>query len=152
MLRLSQMRWLILTVLLLITVCTSCVEGPRPFDHGIRVWSYIDVVDRPPQLPIIISGQLPPHAVTISGVGHFGELQSTTGPPSGVSGTDTRFDGETNKFGFDDHETIRDNAFWDLSVSYNFAMPHCGVAHTPVPFRVPQGGQQVFAICYEFTG
>jgi len=60
--------------------------------------------------------------------------------------------GETNKFGFDDHEDNRDNAFWDLSVSYSLAMPHCGVKHSPFPFKVPQSGLQIYAICFEFTG
>jgi hypothetical protein len=79
-------------------------------------------------------------------------MQGTEGPASGQSGNAEHFQGETNKFGFDDHEDIRDNALWDLSVSYNTAAPHCGVAHTPLPFHVPQGGLQMFAICYEFIG
>src|SRR5690349_3809285 len=104
----NRQRGLALGILLLIAVvCASCEEGPKPFQKGIRVWSAYDVRDRPPAQPIVLTA-IPPNAVTISGVGHHGDLQSPTGPPSSGSGSDTTLDGETNKFGFDDHETIRD--------------------------------------------
>ncbi len=143
--------WLPLVTLLLIAVCSSCVEGPPDFRKGIRVWSLYDVTDRPPAQPIFLTA-VPPNAVIISGVGHFGDLQSTIGPPSSVSGSDTSFSGETNKFGFDDHESIRDNAFWDLSVSYLLELPSCGTHRSPFPFKVPQGGLQIYAICYLAPG
>ncbi len=148
MLIVNRQRCLALGMLLLIALCSSCEEGPKQFSKGIRVWSLYDVVDRPPAQPIFLT-TLPQHAVTIAGVGHFGDLQSTIGPPSGVSGSDVSFSGETNNFGFDDHESIRDNAFWDLSVSYvPAAIPGCGSKRSPFPFNVPQGGLQIYAICF----
>src|SRR5437899_2601121 len=126
----SGQRLLSLVTLLLIAVCSSCVEGPSQFRKGIRVWSFIDVVDRPPGQPVFLT-TVPPHAVTESGVGHFGEFKGSLGPPSSVSGADLDFSGETNQFGFDDHETIRDNALWDLSVSYVYVFPRCGTKRSP---------------------
>lgn len=136
---------LFVSVIVLLMLLTSCISGPSAFDRGIRLWSYFDVVDTPPFQDIFLM-TVPPGAVIISGVGHEGHMGDTLGPPSSRSGANTSLSGETNKFGFEDHEFIRDNAKWDISVSYIGVLPGCGTKS--LDFKIPQGGQQIFAICF----
>ena len=136
---------LFVSVVVLLMLLTSCISGPGAFDRGIRLWSYFDVTDTPPFSDVFLM-TVPPGAVIISGVGHEGHMIGTNGPPSSRSGADTSLSGETNQFGFDDHEFIRDNADWQVSVSYIGVLPGCGTKS--LDFHIPQGGQQIFAICF----
>jgi len=136
-------------MLLVVIVFSSClsVVGPNPpaFQRGIRLWSTYDVVDNPPAIPIHLMS-IPPNAVTVSGILNQGTIGFEQGPASGGSGNDRDFIGETDKFGISDHPTIRDNANWTISAEYSFVIRSCGF--TQSTFRIPPGGDQVFAVCY----
>jgi len=136
-------------MLLVVIVFSSClsVVGPNPpaFQRGIRLWSTYDVVDNPPAIPIHLMS-IPPNAVTVSGILNQGTIGFEQGPASGGSGNDRDFIGETDKFGISDHPTIRDNANWTVSVDYTWMIRSCGFNQST--FRVPQGGTQIFAVCY----
>jgi hypothetical protein len=137
---------LFVSVIVLLTLLTSCINSnPSAFDRGIRMWSLYDVVDTPPFTSVFMM-TIPAGAVIIPGVGHEGHLIQTTGPAGPRSGGDTSFSGETNAFGFDDHEFIRDNAQWQISVSYIGVIPNCGTKS--LDFQIPQGGQQIYAVCF----
>jgi hypothetical protein len=136
---------LFVSVNVLLLLLTSCISGPSAFDRGIRLWSFFDVTDTPPVSDVFLM-TVPPGAVIISGVGHEGHMIGTNGPPSARSGADTTFAGETTNFGFEDHEFIRDNADWQVSVSYIGVIPNCGTRSSD--FHIPQGGQQIYAICF----
>ena len=137
---------LFVSVVVLLTLLTSCINSnPSAFDRGIRLWSLYDVVDTPPFTSVFMM-TIPAGAVIIPGVGHEGHLLNTNGPASPRSGADTLFSGETNSFGFEDHEFIRDNADWQISVSYLGVIPNCGTKS--LDFHIPQGGQQIYAVCF----
>lgn len=137
---------LFLSVVALLTLLTSCISSnPSAFDRGIRLWSLYDVVDVPPFQSIFMN-TIPAGAVIIPGVGHEGQLLNTNGPPGPRSGGDVHFSGVTGQFGFEDHEFIRDNADWEISVSYVGVIPGCGTKSAQ--FHIPQGGQQIYAVCF----
>jgi hypothetical protein len=125
---------------------TSCIpNGPPPFQRGIRFHSYYDVTSTPPTLPIHLTS-VPQTAVIVSRILNWGDMGFTQGPPSGVSGADQTFVGETNQFGISDHKNIRDNAVWTIQVDYSLVVPGC--FRSASNFVIPQGGEQIFAICY----
>jgi hypothetical protein len=136
-------------MLLLIMVFSSCasVVGPFPpaFQRGIRVWSFYDVTNSPPAIPIHMMS-VPPGAIPISEILNQGTIGFEQGPPSSVSGLDRDFIGETDKFGISDHPNARDNANWTVSVEYSFVLPGCGFAQST--FRIKPGGDTVFSVCY----
>jgi hypothetical protein len=138
--------FLMLLVVLVFSSCLSVV-GPNPpaFQRGIRFWSFYDVVDNPPSIPIHLMS-IPPGAVIISGILNQGTIGFEQGPASGQSGNDRDFIGETDKFGLSDHLQARDNANWTISAEYTFVLRACGFNQST--FRIPQGGGQVFAVCY----
>jgi hypothetical protein len=137
---------LFVSVIVLLTLLTSCINSnPSAFDRGIRLWSLYDVVDTPPFTSVFLM-TIPAGAVIIPGVGHEGHLIQTNGAPGPRSGADTTLSGETGQFGFEDHEFIRDNADWQLSVSYLGVIPGCGTKSAD--FHIPQGGQQIYAVCF----
>ena len=137
---------LFVSVVVLLTLLTSCINSnPSAFDRGIRLWSLYDVVDTLPFTSVFLM-TIPAGAVIIPGVGHEGHMLQTNGPASPRSGADTTLSGETGKFGFEDHEFIRDNADWQLSVSYLGVIPGCGTKSAD--FHIPPGGQQIYAVCF----
>ena len=134
-----------LLVLAIIVFSSSCAEGPPAFERGIRFMSFYDVVDTPPPNPIFLM-TVPSGAVIVSGILNFGDITSRVGPPSPGSGSDVSFAGETDRFGISDHKDIIDNAFWNIQANYLNIVPGCGVRQTS--FKIPPGGQQIFAVCY----
>jgi hypothetical protein len=136
-------------MLMVAMVFSSClsvnIPSPPAFHGGIRVWTFYDVVDVPPSIPIHMMS-IPPGAVIISGILNQGTIGFELGPASGGSGNHRDFIGETDKFGLSDHPTIRDNANWTVSVDYLFVIPGCGFGQSN--FRIPQGGAEIFAVCY----
>jgi len=132
-------------ILLAVVLCTSCAQGPPDFQRGIRFLSFFDVVDTPPANPVHLMS-IPPGAVTVANILNFGDIGSTLGPPSTVSGSDPSFAGETDKFGVSDYKDIRDNAVWAIQVNYSGVIPGCGVKLQN--FNIPQGGAHIYAVCY----
>lgn len=130
---------------LIVMLCASCAEGPPNFERGIRFLSFYDVTSTPPANPVHLMS-IPPGAIIVSGILNFGDIQSTLGPPSSVSGSDPSFAGETDMFGISDHKNIRDNAVWAIQVNYVGVIPGCGVKLQN--FNIPQGGAHIFSVCY----
>lgn len=131
-------------VIVMFTSCNGQLEPPN-FQKGIRFYSFFDVVSVPPANPVHLMS-IPPGAVIVSGILNFGNIGFEQGPGSPGSGNERSFVGETDKFGISDHKFIRDNADWTIQVNYSFAMPSCGVRMST--FRIPPGGQKIFAVCY----
>ena len=108
--------------------------------------SDLKYVLQPDELPMVLNNDLPDGGSEIA-VKITASRSKTEGsvPPSARSGADTTLGGETNQFGFEDHEFIRDLAEWEISVSYIGVIPGCGTKSSH--FQIPQGGQQI-AICF----